>query len=126
MDKQQQLIVNRVKVGLIFKAIREESGLSQVDAALKLGYANATFTCNVEKGVSAVPLNKVAEFAEVYGAGDSAVVAGVLIKLAHPDAWEQVGKVYSKFAGNKKVMDRANKEVDKWIADMIKEFNIEF
>lgn len=43
---RQEIMINRVKVGMVLKSMREQAGKSQRDAALSMGYSNATFICN--------------------------------------------------------------------------------
>jgi hypothetical protein len=122
MEKDQQQIINRMKIGLIFKAIRTARGMSQVDASLKLGYANATFTCMVEKGGTNIPIDKVMDFASVYGAGEVHVVAAAIMKLIHQDAWKASGAVYKHY-GNINIK-KIDKDIDKWIKDRLAEYSI--
>jgi hypothetical protein len=76
----------------------------------------------VEKGGTNIPIDKVMDFASVYGAGEVHVVAAAIMKLVHQDAWKAAGSVYKHYGNiNTKKID---KDIDKWVKDRLDEYGI--
>jgi len=124
MDANTQLI-NRLKLGLLLKSVREEVGQSQRDAALRVGYAKPTFVCNVEKGTTNIPINKVADFAREYGGAERNEWELAIIKMVHPDVWEICSTVFAKAYGLNSDPTELSKRVDAWVKKQVKKYNVD-
>jgi len=119
------LLINRLKIGLLLKAIREERAISQKDMALKVGYANPTFTCSVEKGNSNIPIDKVYDFAREYAvAGERGTLGAAILKNLHPDCWDVSCKVIFDLVNFSKDAKEFAKEIDEWVNKELKKFKI--
>jgi transcriptional regulator with XRE-family HTH domain len=55
------------ELGRLIKSYREEANLAQKDIAQKLGYSNAQFISNWERGLSCVPDKTVKKLCAVLG-----------------------------------------------------------
>jgi DNA-binding XRE family transcriptional regulator len=119
-------IIKKVKLGLVLKAIREDSGKSQRDAAAGIGYANATFVCNVEKGASAIPIGKVADFAAEYSPKDQTMLAAAIIRYTQPETWATCISVFEPLFKSDKTKQTVTKKVDDWLESKFLEYSIEF
>ena len=53
-------------LGEFLKVRRQQVGLSQEEAALRLGYSERHFISRMENGRVSLPLKKIREFAELY------------------------------------------------------------
>lgn len=123
MINTNDLLINKLKLGMLLKAIRENEGVSQRDIALGIGYSNATFVCNVEKGANNMPIDKIFEFARNYAPADITMLSLAILRLAHPTAWTTCYRAFSDgfdVDADKKL----EKKVDKWIGKQCAQFDI--
>lgn len=57
---------NKRNLSHYLKEKRLDAGLTQLEAALKLGYSNAQFISNWERGVSSPPLKVIKKIKKLY------------------------------------------------------------
>lgn len=119
-------VVNRVKLGILLKTIREKEGKSQRDAALRIGYANATFVCNVEKGSNNIPINKLIDFAYEYCPREHHMMAAAILFCVLPDAWQACSIIFPAILGTKKTGEDLAKLVVDWIEQKYSEYGVTF
>lgn len=85
MKSAQQKLMD--DVGIYLSVVRKRRGLTQEAVARKLGHTSSNFVSRVEKGKAAIPVGKIAAFAEAYGI--SSVSFGRLVLVAmHPETYE--------------------------------------
>jgi DNA-binding XRE family transcriptional regulator len=125
MKNENTLLINRLKVGLLLKAIREERDISQRDMAVKVGYANPTFTCSVEKGNSNIPIDKVYDFAREYALpGERDILGAAILKNLHADCWSTSCKIILSLTSSQQNIKDFDKEVDVWMSKELKRLKI--
>ena len=124
MDKTDTIRVNRLKLGMLLKHLREEQGVTQRDAALGAGYAKATFVCNVEKGISSMPIDRIWDFATTYGKGQANELALAIVRLILPDMWDVSSRIFAKAYGTRTKPEEIAEKVDQWVEGMFKQHNI--
>jgi len=126
MNKEQSMIFNRTLTGVLLRSLRTEAGLQQVDAAMQIGYTNATFVCSVEKGGSIIPADKVQIFASVYLPKEKLELAAAILKLGYPDYWKSSLDIICTLSDKKIKPDALDEKVDKWIEAKKEKYSINF
>jgi DNA-binding XRE family transcriptional regulator len=125
MDKADLVRVNKLKLGMLLKALREEQQTTQRDAALQAGYAKSTFVCNVEKGMSSMPIDKIWDFAQAYGKGDANNLALAIIRLVYPDMWDLCARIFGKGYGSRTKPETLAGVIDEWTEAQFQKYTIE-
>jgi DNA-binding XRE family transcriptional regulator len=126
MNKEQMTVFNRVLTGMLLKAIRSEAGMQQVDAAMKIGYTNATFVCSVEKGSSVIPADKVNLFSAAYLPKEKLELAAAILRLGYPDYWENSVEIICAMSGKKIKPQEIHEKVKTWLKEKMEKYNISF
>jgi len=128
ISRDKESIINKVKIGLLLKSMREIAGISQIDAAAKMGYANGAFVCNVEGGKVTIPVDKVIEYAETYCPADRNMLASSILYCIHPKTWECAATFLPPLLGiksGKKVEELKEKTVE-WLRNQYDVYNVRF
>lgn len=118
-------VVKRLKLGLLLKSMREEAGRTQRDSSIAIGYANATFVCNVEKGANNIPIGKVIDFAKEYCPSDYRMLSAAIIQYVMPEVWNAC-IVVIPFLTSGKEGKIVSKEVNEWINNKFIQYGISF
>jgi len=87
MDEKGALFDKRAEFGKWLKAQKALNGLSQVDIAKSIGYNNWNFISLVERGISAIPMEKIKAFADAYKV-DFGEFALKLYREVYPEQFE--------------------------------------
>jgi transcriptional regulator with XRE-family HTH domain len=119
-------VVNRVKLGLLLRSLREGQGKSQRDAATALGYDNSTFVCNVEKGANTIPVGKVMDFAREYHRVDIYMMACAIIWYIMPDVWNLFIQIFPAVLEHDKKGHEITQEIDDWMMKKLDRHGIVF
>ncbi len=122
--KGYNAIMGRLVIGSLMKAARMERGVTQADCSIAIGYSNATFTCDVEKGASSIPAGKVFDFAGVYMPDEKHMLAAAILKYMHGDLWQASYKVFTSLSDDKAIKS-IDADVEKWVKGKLEKFNIE-
>ncbi len=123
---RQEIVINRMKIGMLLRSLRERNGKSQRDSALSMGYANATFVCNIEKRAAAIPIDKIYDFANEYGRAECNLLAGAIMSMVMPETWEACLTVFHGLFGKKVKIEEVKRNVGEWYDKKIDEFQIKF
>lgn len=84
--KKQNEGLDHIVIGRALKAIREESGQTQLNIASQLGYRNVNFIYLIEQGRSNIPVGKILDLVEAYKINKNFAMA--IVKHLHPDIWD--------------------------------------
>ena len=71
------------RIGEFLREARKKANLSQGALAEELGYSNAQFVSNIERGIANLPIDKVGKAAKVLGT-DKACLLAEVISSAYP------------------------------------------
>lgn len=119
-------IINRVKLGVLLKSMREADGKSQRDSAVRIGYANATFVCNVEKGSNNIPINKLMDFAREYCPDERYKMAATILVCVLPEVWDSCVYIFPELLGSEKTGKELTKEILEWMDKKIDQYGVKF
>lgn len=69
---------DKVKLGRILKAAREEAEMTQAEISNRLGYTSSQFISNIERGTSVAPLRTLSKMMAIYKVDIGPVVKLIL------------------------------------------------
>jgi len=122
----QKLTVNKAKMGMLLRAMRDFEGKTQRDVAIALGYPNATLVCNIEKGNSGIPMDKISDMATSYYPSESRMLSCAILKKLHPECWEAGMEAFAYLLGHKGDKRELANKVEEWIESQYRDFGIKF
>lgn len=82
-------IVKRKEFGEWLRLVRLHKQISQGDVAKEIGANTANFISKIERGVSAVPVERISELARGYQV-DELVFAEAVFKHFMPEVWKWI------------------------------------
>lgn len=110
------------RIGALLQYLRTNKNRgSQMDFARKLGYNKPSIISMVERGQTAVPATRIADFARLYGKGTGGedILACLFFMLCHPDlrpGFELASKIID-IDGSK--MERAKEQMVNYMKNKI-------